>query len=143
MGSVTFYTTPKAGISLVSIIELSNFRQFVFDICAGFLCSSTMTLRNHPLMISHGVPNWPPVWTKRAKKDKKFIMGEVGILRHVLFYGPSSYKCYLVIDYEREYYVATLLFDDVAFCYQITDLFRKHVGRQIEEIGDLDLSHTL
>ena len=101
-----------------------------------------MHLRDHPLMRHRGVRNWPPVWTKARREDRKTVRGEVGILRYVQSMTPSD-KCYLVIEHEMQYLVGTLIFDDVTFCRQIGNLLREHVGRSITEIGDLDTSSTL
>jgi hypothetical protein len=65
--------------------------------------------------------NWPPVWT-HARNDggvKRTLMGEVGVLKHVLSNSEMSKKCYLVIDFEGERYVGTVLCDDHAFSLQI------------------------
>jgi hypothetical protein len=102
-----------------------------------------MELRGHPLMTYHGVSNWPPIWTQCTTKNNKIIRDEVGILRYLYAYESSSNKCYLIIEHEEEHYIGTLLFDDATFCRQITSLLRQHIGRPIEEIGDLNLSHTL
>lgn len=102
-----------------------------------------MQLRDHPLMSFHGVTNWPPIWTQGTEKNKKIVKDEVGILRYVHDVNPGSHKIYLVIDYEREHYVGTLAFDDIQFRHQITNLLRQQIGHPIEEIGALDLSHTL
>jgi hypothetical protein len=93
-------------------------------------------------MSFHGVSNWPPVWTQ-VRERAKIVRDEVGILRYTHSYEASSNKCFLVIEYEGEHYVGTLLFDDVTFARQITVLLRQYIGRSIEEIGDLDLSFTL
>jgi hypothetical protein len=90
----------------------------------------------------HGVSNWPPVWTQ-GRQGGKVVRDEVGVLMYIHSYESSLNKCYLVIEYRWEHYVGTLLFDDATFCHQITVLLRQHIGRSIEEIGDLDLSHTL
>ena len=91
-------------------------------------------------MSFHRVGNWPPVWTKgTTRQNTQMIRGEVGILRYVQAYGQSSKKCYLVIEYTGEHYVGTLLFNDVKFRCQITELLRQHIGRSIKEIGDLEV----
>jgi hypothetical protein len=100
-----------------------------------------MKLRDHPAMNHRTVPNWPPVWTRSRKEGVKTVQGEVGTLIYVYANELVSEKCYLVIDYEQESYVGCLIFDSRAFCAQIVQLLRKHLGRQISEIGDLDLSH--
>jgi hypothetical protein len=101
-----------------------------------------MLLRDHPLMSYRHVRNWPPVWTQARKEANKTLRGEIGILRYVQG-GPTSNKCYLVIDYYSEYFVGTLIFDDLSFSAQVADLLQKQVGRSIKEIGDIDLSYTL
>jgi hypothetical protein len=102
-----------------------------------------MELRVHPFMRRRGVPNWPPIWTRPRKEGNKTTRGEVGILRYVHVKDPISNKCFLVIEHDKEHYVGCLIFDDVAFCSQISNLLRDQVGRPVKEIGDLDLSYTL
>jgi hypothetical protein len=109
----------------------------------GIQGGPVMMLRDHPLMSYHGVTNWPPMWTQGIEKNKKIVRDEVGILRYVHDVSPRSKKIYLVIEYEREHYVGTLIFDDIPFRHQITNLLQQNIGRPIEEIGDLDLSHML
>jgi hypothetical protein len=70
-------------------------------------------------------------------------MGEVGVLKYVHSNSLISNKYFLVIDFEEEAYIGSLIFRDHAFCAQISNLLRDHVGRPIEEIGDLDVSHLL
>ena len=94
-------------------------------------------------MSYHGIPNWPPIWTQGTEKSKKTVRGEVGILRYVHDVNPASNKIYVVIEYEKEHYVGTLIFDDVKFRHQMTGLLQQHVNRPVEEIGDIDLSYTL
>jgi len=95
-------------------------------------------------MAYHGVRNWPPVWTWVNGPDDKQPTGEMGTLRMVLVAKtrPTD-RCFLLIRDEECYYLGCLLFDDHAFCRQITNLLRKHCNRAVLEIGDLDLSHTL
>jgi hypothetical protein len=91
------------------------------------------------------VPRTGPVWTQGNPSvgRPKITRDEVGILIYIRAYEQYSTKCYLVIEYEAEHYLGVLLFDDVAFCHQITDLLQQHIGRSIGEIGDLDVSATL
>jgi hypothetical protein len=102
-----------------------------------------MELRNHPLMRHNGVANWPPVWTQSKKERNKTTRGEVGVLRYVHANNRISNKCFIVIEYDKEHYVGCLIFDDVAFCYQIAEFLRRYVGRSIKEIGDLNVSASL
>jgi hypothetical protein len=102
-----------------------------------------MQLRDDPRMSYHRVSNWPPVWTKGIKKrDTKTVVGEVGILRYVHYYRLPAHKCYLVIEYQHEYFVGALIFDDPSFCAQIAEILQQQIGHSIKEIGDLDISHT-
>jgi len=94
-------------------------------------------------MSRYGVPNWPPIWTQARKEGNKRVVGEVGVLRYVHANNKISHKCYLVIEYDREHYVGSLIFEDVTFCWQISSLLQEHVGRTIREIGDLEVSGSL
>jgi|SRR5918999_2561176 hypothetical protein len=102
-----------------------------------------MELRHHPLMRRHQVRNWPPVWTQAKREGNRTVRGELGVLRYVYAHDRSSNKCYLVIEYNREHYVGSLIFDDVTFCRQISSLLQQHVGEPISDIGGLDLSGSL
>jgi hypothetical protein len=104
-----------------------------------------MLLRDHLLMRYHGASNWPPVWSwTGGLENKRRPTGEVGILRSV---EPSCFqpanRCVLCIDYEGSSYMGCLLFDDVAFCRQITEILQFCLNRSISDIGSLDLSFTL
>ena len=102
-----------------------------------------MKLRNHPLMSYRGLKNWPPVWTRAKNNVVKTVNGEVGILTYVHSNAQSSSRCYLIMDYEGETYVGTLIFGNQAFCKQFSDLLRLHLKSPIKDIGDLDVSHML
>ena len=77
------------------------------------------------------------------KERKRTVRGELGVLRYVHANRNVSNKSYLVIEHDREYYVGSLIFDDVTFCWQISCLLQQHIGEPISDIGDLDLSGTL
>jgi hypothetical protein len=102
-----------------------------------------MQLRDHPLMSYRGISNWPPIWTQGTEKNQKIIKDEVGILTYVHDANPASNKVFLVIEYEREHYIGTLIFDDLKFRQQMTALLQQHIRCPIEEIGNLDLEFTL
>jgi hypothetical protein len=91
-----------------------------------------------------GYSNWPPLWAWIEGKEDKKPMGEVGILREVIFYKPSVLaRCFLIIEYEESRYIGALLFDDLPFCRQVVDLLQACCGQPMKLIGDLDISHTL
>jgi hypothetical protein len=101
-------------------------------------------LREHPLMRRGVVPNWPPVWTQWTKGGGiNIVKGEVGVLRYVRSPDHPSKKCFLVIEYDGQHYVGTLLFDDSSFCSQVCKRLQHQLGRAISEVGDLDVSFTL
>lgn len=104
-----------------------------------------MQLREHPLMTYHRVPNWPPVWVQSLSlPENKKVRGELGTLKEVVYRRLDARpRCYLVIEYQNENYVGTLLFDDPAFCYLVAKTLRNRIGWSIKALGDLDLSHTL
>ena len=58
-------------------------------------------------------------------------------------YDEAPNRCYLVIDYEGEVYIGSLLFNDIAFCRQIAALLRFQLGRAVKDIGDLEMAFTL
>ena len=95
-------------------------------------------------MMSHRAqPNWPPVWTQVTKDATKTLRGELGVLKYVHANAKLSNKCFLVIEHEHEKYVGSLIFDDKAFCMQVSALLQRNLGRPIKAIGALDLSFTL
>ena len=102
-----------------------------------------MELRNHPVMIRYGIPNWPPVWIPADPKGgKSSLYGEIGLLKYVL-YRASENKCFLIITHDGGGYIGCLLFDDRPLCQQIGKILQSCTGRTIKEIGDSDLSHLL
>ena len=102
-----------------------------------------MLLRDHPLMMYRGCSNWPPVWSCTDGHNQR-PKGEVGTLKEILRTDTQPpNRCFLLISHQGSAYLGCLLFDDPAFCKQITQLLRSCCNRPISEIGSLDLSHTL
>jgi hypothetical protein len=103
-----------------------------------------MNLRAHPLMSYQGVPNWPPTWTWAYGGTNKKPTGEVGVLIQVResHIAPAN-RCFLVMQHDASVYMGCLLFDDPSFCRQIAKLLSNYCQRSIQEIGSIDLSHTL
>jgi hypothetical protein len=102
-----------------------------------------MQLRDHPLMTYRGVPNWPPAWTLGKSESAPRPVGEVGTLEDVLMTNFLANKIFVLMLFSAQRYMGSLIFDDVAFCTQIFDLLKLNRGKQIKEIGDLDLAYTL
>jgi hypothetical protein len=95
-------------------------------------------------MSYRGVRNWPPVWTLATRNiSVSTLRGEIGVLKYVHSNSLMSNKCFLVIDFNGKVYIGSLIFKDHAFCGQISNLLRDHVGRSIKNIGDLDVSYFL
>lgn len=102
-----------------------------------------MRLREHPLMTYRGLRSWPPTWTWVGGSDNRYPTGEVGILKEV---KPSRIepadRIFLHIEYEGASYIGCLLIDDRPFCLQIAALLQRSCGRALNEVGEIDLSHT-
>jgi hypothetical protein len=95
-------------------------------------------------MTYRGLPNWRPVWLWKDGLNKKTVRGEIGVLRTVTTAkNHPSDSCVLGIEHEGLLYVGCLLFDDLAFCGEITKLLRDCCNRPIVNIGSLDVSYTL
>jgi hypothetical protein len=102
-----------------------------------------MLLRDHPLMRYHGLSNWPPAWNWIGGLENGRPKGEIGILKSVeLSHVLPANRCFLSIDHEGSLYMGCLLFDDVAFCRQITEILQSYCNRSISDIGSLDVSFT-
>lgn len=110
-----------------------------------------MKLRDHPLMSYRRVSNWPPVWTWIGGEVNKHPTGEIGILKEVKTFlplpdpkttGQPLNRIFLFIEYRRSLYIGSLLFSDPAFCRSLGIFLDSYSGSSIQEIGDLDLSHT-
>jgi len=104
------------------------------------MSSRPVKLRDDPRMCYQRVHNWPPIWIQDTKQGAKTLKGEVGVLTYVYSNTRVSNKCYLVIEYEHENYIGSLIFDDHPFCTQVALVLQSQVGRPIEEIGNLELS---
>ena len=103
-----------------------------------------MMLRDHPLMTrKSGYPSWPPAWTTtHPHRDDKPI-GEVGILEDVLVSQLNDNKIFMFMHCDGFRYMGLMAFDDITFCSQIGSLLKANIGRSIEEIGDLNVSHLV
>jgi hypothetical protein len=103
-----------------------------------------MKLRDHPLMNYKGIRSWPPRWLWRGGYECTFPEGEVGILKEVLpSTAPPNNSCFLIMEHCGAEYIGTLLLSDHAFYLQIYSLLVHNCGRTIEDIGKIDIGHTL
>jgi hypothetical protein len=99
-------------------------------------------LRDHPRMGYRGLHNWPPLSIRCSRGPYAKITGEVGILTGVKWYDLTANRCFLLMEFQSERYMGSLIFDDAAFCRQIYALLQDHIGESITEIGDLGISFT-
>jgi hypothetical protein len=100
-----------------------------------------MKLRDHPLMIYHGMRMWPPIWIWNGGKHDKPVEGEAGILREVrLPTVPLNDRFRLIIDYDGGAYMSCLQFDEPATCQRVYELIKTYCGSSIQQIGDLEVS---
>jgi hypothetical protein len=103
-----------------------------------------MWLRNHPLMSYRSVPSWPPLWLWRAGNDTTNPKGEVGILKDVIPSTIEPYdRCFLVMQHRGAEYIGALLLSDTAFCREIFGVLVHNRGKPIQEIGSVNLRHTV
>jgi hypothetical protein len=101
-------------------------------------------LRDHPLMTrKSGVRNWPPVWTTTRPYAYGKCIGEIGVLEQALVHQFIDNKIFLFVNHEDQRYMGLLSFDDSAFCDQVLQILRAHIGSPIRDIGSVDVSHTL
>ena len=103
-----------------------------------------MLLRDHPLMVYKGDRSWPPRWLRRAANDTTNSRGEVGILKDVIpsFIAPYD-RCFLIMEHRGAEYIGPLLLSDTAFCREIVEVLLQNRGKTMQEIGSIDLAHTL
>jgi len=103
-----------------------------------------MFLRDHPLMSYKGNRSWPPRWLRRGGNDITKRRGEVGILKDVVpsFISPYD-RCFLVMEHRGAEYIGALLLSDTAFCREIFGVLLQNRGKTMQEIGSIDLAHTL
>jgi len=82
-------------------------------------------------MTYRGLSNWPPVWVRSSRGPYAKITGEVGTLTDVKWYDLTANRCFLLMEFQSERYMGSLIFDDAAFCRQIYDLLQDHIGESI------------
>jgi len=98
-----------------------------------------MKLRDHPSILCKGVRSWPPVWFDAEVVPGKMIKGEVGILTDVIMRELEVCRVFLTIRYQGASFIGTLFFDDQSFCLKVYKLLKACIGREIKDIGDMEL----
>jgi hypothetical protein len=102
-----------------------------------------MKLREHPLMVSGGIRNWPPIWVWTGGENNQRPRGEVGVLIRVEPSVVEFQRLFLTIQYNDSEYMGWLSFDDAKFCRKIYHLLKGLYRQSISEIGELDISRAL
>ena len=107
--------------------------------------AKTMNVRKHPLMVRNsGIISWPPEWRRVGENQgTNVVRGELGILEDASMHELISNKIFLAMTHLSDRYIAVLAFDDPMFAKQLYQVLLKSIGRPIQEIGSLDLSHLL
>jgi hypothetical protein len=49
---------------------------------------------------------------------------------------------FLIVEHCGAEYIGALLLNDPVFCQEIFEVLLVHIGKTIQEIGDIDLSYT-
>jgi hypothetical protein len=98
--------------------------------------ASNMKFRDHPLLLHR----WPPTWLWGGGDRYIHAIGEVGVLKDVMFSNIEPYeKCFLIMEHEGRKYIGTLLLGDPSFCQVICAVLVEQRGKLIRDIGDIDL----
>ena len=96
-----------------------------------------MKLRDHPALRILSTRSWPPVWV-HTRTDK--VYGEVGKFTGTAVNEAIPTAIFLKMEFNQKQYMGFLNVNDAVLCFQLNRLLNEHIGRTIEEIGDLDLS---
>ena len=99
-----------------------------------------MKLRDHPALRILSTRSWPPVWV-HTRTDKAY--GEVGTFTGTSVNDAIPTAIFLKMQFEQKEYMGFLSVNDAVLCRQLNELLDQHIGRPIEEIGDLEVSFLL
>jgi hypothetical protein len=94
-------------------------------------------------MSYYGMKSWPPVWVNTQTVPIKKITGEIGTLVRTAFFPETPKRLFLIMEFENERYMGCLVFSKPGFWQQLSQILHTNAGRSIEDIENLDLSHTL
>ena len=87
-----------------------------------------------------GRPNWPPEWRGPYGPGRPLPQGEVGTLVKVDCRSTSPFpSCYFEMQCDDGEYGAVLYFDDSPTVSKLCQLLENQVGRDVAEIGSLDV----
>jgi hypothetical protein len=103
---------------------------------------TVVQLRDHPLLVSGRLTNWPPVWVC-SDNATKAVKGEVGILKDVKRHDLRGTHFFVYMEHDQTSYTGCFRFDDHALCEQLFNLLKGCCGRTIQEIGSMEVSGIL
>ena len=84
-----------------------------------------------------GERNWPPVWVGQGGAPR--VTGEVGILKDAFVDVRRDTRCFLFMENDGHGYIGTLEFDDKRFCPILVAVLKRHLGKPLQEIGNLNI----
>jgi len=90
-----------------------------------------------------GLKNWPPQLTALSAEKKDWPAGKIGTLRRVWKHKQMHKWLFVYIEHERKEYACMMYFDDPKCCRYILFLLDSQIGKRLQEIGNIDVSHTL
>lgn len=96
-------------------------------------------LRKNPLIAYQGNQSWPPVWIATKRPPYKVLRGEIGVLRDILWHASAPNQCLLIMEFGASRYSGALLMDDNRVAYQLHNVLKAHIGKNIQEVGDLEV----
>ena len=102
-----------------------------------------MQLRDHPALACFGFAAWPPVWSHAGAKPNKRLMGEIGVFTGSLFHDQTPKRLFIRMEFQGDKYLGRLVVSDWSICRTLHRFLKDHVGKEIREIGSLDVSHSL
>jgi hypothetical protein len=100
-----------------------------------------MQIRDMPVLSYRRQPSWPPDWFSQNGGPK--LRGEIGKLKDAFVDVRAHTRCFLFMDHEGYGYTGTIEVDDPRFCPIFVSFLKRHAGKTLQEIGDLDLSEEI
>lgn len=83
------------------------------------------------------VPAWPPRWSGSFRRGSALVMPGDGVLVSVT--PSNNTELRLTMKFDTNEYVGTLRWDRPPTLEAVDRLLRANLGREIGEIGDLDV----
>jgi len=78
-----------------------------------------------------------------SEEEKDRPVGEAGTLKRVWKHERMDRCLFLFIEHKTKEYTSMMYFDDPKFCGYILFLLDSQIGKCLQEIGNIDVSHRL